>query len=159
MKAAVSPPSRTSTAWCDEVIAEADPETKRAMIRGFQAAGERVLFAGDGLNDGPALAQADIGLAMGHGAASSVLVADGIVSTAALRPILAAFRSARVAARSVRFNHLQSLGYNVVSVAAAVAGLVTPLVAAVLMPLSSAVVIASAARVESRVRGRAMSGC
>lgn len=139
-------------AGIEEVIAGADPETKRARIRGFQDVGERVLFAGDGLNDGPALAAADVGLAMGRGAASSVLVADGIVSDEALGPVVSAFRSARVAARVARFNHLQSLAYNLVTVAAAVAGLVTPLVAAVLMPVSSAVVIWTSLRVEPAVR-------
>jgi Cu2+-exporting ATPase len=139
-------------AGIEEVIAGADPETKRATVRRWQACSEQVLFAGDGLNDGPGLAAADVGLAMGHGAASSILVADGIVATAALRPLLAAFRAAAVTRRVVRFNHAQSLLYNLVAVGAAMAGLVTPLVAAVLMPLSSAVVIASAAGIERRVR-------
>ena len=139
-------------AGIDEVIAGAEPEAKSAAIRRFRAEGHRVLFAGDGLNDGPALAAADVGLAMGRGAASSLLMADGIVSSEALGPVLSAFRSARVAARVARFNHVQSLVYNLVTVAAAVAGLVTPLVAAILMPISSAVVIWTSLRVEPAVR-------
>ena len=139
-------------AGIDEVIADAGPEAKSAVVRRWRAEGRRVLFAGDGLNDGPALAAADVGLAMGRGAASSVLVADGIVSSETLGPLVSAFHAAGVAARVARFNHVQSLVYNVGAVAAAVAGLVTPLVAAVLMPISSAVVIWTSLRVERRVR-------
>jgi P-type E1-E2 ATPase len=136
----------------DEVLAGADPEAKSAAIRRFRSEGHRILFAGDGLNDGPALAAADVGLAMGRGFASSVLVADGIVSGETLGPVVSAFRAARVAGRVARFNHVQSLVYNLASVAAAVAGLVTPLVAAILMPISSAVVIWTSLRVEPAVR-------
>ncbi len=66
------------------VGARVDPAAKAAWIRSRQAEGHRVLFAGDGLNDGPALAAADVGIAMARGAASSVLVADGIISTQSL---------------------------------------------------------------------------
>ena len=111
-----------------------------------------MLFAGDGLNDGPGLAAADVGLALGGGAARSVLVADGVVSGDALGPVVSALRAARAATRVARFNHVQSLIYNLGSVAAAAAGLVTPLVAAILMPISSAVVIWTSLRVETAVR-------
>jgi len=128
------------------------PEEKSAWIRARQAQGDRVLFAGDGLNDGPALAAADVGIAMSSGAASSLLVADGIVSTGSLRPIVAGVRSARAAERAIRRSQIQSIAYNVVSVAAAAAGLVNPLVAAILMPLSSISVVWNAAGVERVVR-------
>ena len=75
--------------------ARCNPEQKAAWIADRQRAGQRVLFAGDGLNDGPALAQADVGIAMGSGAASSVLVADGVIARPSLAPILAARRVAR----------------------------------------------------------------
>jgi Cu2+-exporting ATPase len=89
---------------------------------------------------------------MGTGAASSILVADGVISSPALAPLLAGVRAARAAARVIRFNHAQSVAYNVIAMAAAAFGLVNPLVAAVLMPASSAVVIWGAARVEPMVR-------
>lgn len=139
-------------AGIDAVVSRVDPAGKASWIRSRQAEGHRVLFAGDGLNDGPALANADVGIAMASGAASSVLVADGILSTQSLAPIVAGIRAARAAQRMVRRSQLQSIGYNIVSVGAAVAGLVNPLVAAVLMPISSAVVIWNAARVERLVR-------
>jgi P-type Cu2+ transporter len=135
----------------DEVHAGVTPDAKAAWVRARHAAGRTVLFAGDGLNDGPALAAADVGIAMANGAASSVLVADAVVSAPALAPVLAGFRAARACRAVIRSNLRRSLVYNVVAVGAAVAGLVNPLVAAVLMPLSSGVVIWGAFRVEHAV--------
>ena len=132
--------------------ARVTPAGKAEWIRTKQAMGRRVLFTGDGLNDGPALAAADVGIAMAGGAASSVLVADGIVSTGSLRPVVAGIRAARAAERATRRSQVQSIVYNLVSVGAAAAGLVNPLVAAVLMPLSSITVVWNAARVEQAVR-------
>jgi Cu2+-exporting ATPase len=133
-------------------IASATPEIKAAWITERRSAGGRVLFAGDGLNDGPALASADVGIAMATGAASSVLVADGVISAPALAPLLAGFRAARACRSVIRSNLRRSLVYNVCAVAAAAAGFVNPLVAAVLMPLSSGLVIYGAFRVERLVR-------
>ena len=139
-------------AGIETLVARVDPAGKAAWIRDRQAEGRVVVFAGDGLNDGPALAAADVGIAMAGGAASSVLVADGIIGTGSLRPIAAGVRAARVARAMVRSSQVQSIFYNVISVAAAMAGLVNPLVAAILMPISSTVVLWNAARVEHLVR-------
>ncbi len=136
----------------DSVIARADPSAKAEWIEAARRRGRRVLFAGDGLNDGPAIAAADVGIAMGTGAASSVLVADGVVASDGLVPLLAGFRAARAGARVVRANQRFSLIYNALAVTAAAAGWVNPLVAAILMPLSSALVIWGATRVEVAVR-------
>ncbi|MBK7349235.1 MAG: heavy metal translocating P-type ATPase [Gemmatimonadetes bacterium] len=134
------------------VQARRDPAAKSAWVRAQQQAGERVLFAGDGLNDGPALAAADVGIAMASGAASTVLVADGIVSTGALGPVVAGIRAGQAARRMVNSSLRQAIIYNVVSVGAAALGLVNPLVAAILMPISSTLVIWNATRVERLVR-------
>jgi P-type Cu2+ transporter len=139
-------------AGIDEVAAAMSPGEKAEWVRSRQAEGSRVLFAGDGLNDGPALAAADVGVAMASGAASSVLVADGVISSSALAPVLAGFRAARACRTIIRTNLRRSLVYNVAAVGAAAAGLVNPLVAALLMPLSSGVVIWGAFRVEQIVR-------
>jgi Cu2+-exporting ATPase len=142
------------TAGVDEVVAGAEPAAKVSAIQGFRSAGHRVLFAGDGLNDGPALAAADVGVAMGHGAASSVLVADGVIAGDALGPLVAGFQAARACRAAIRANQRRSLAYNALAVTAAALGWVNPLVAAVLMPLSSGMVIWGASRVEARVRRR-----
>ena len=134
------------------VLARVDPAAKADWVRARQRDGRRVLFAGDGLNDGPALAAADVGVAMGQGAASSILVADGVISSGSLAPLPVGFVTARACRRVIRINQIRSIGYNVLAVSAAVAGLINPLVAAILMPLSSALVIAGAARVEPTVR-------
>ena len=136
----------------DEVAARVDPQAKARWIRRQQEAGYRVLFVGDGLNDGPALAAADLGIAMATGSASSILVADGIVSTSSLAPVAAGIRAGRAAELMIRRGQRASIVYNVLAVGAAVAGVVNPLVAAVLMPISNAMVIWNAARVERLVQ-------
>lgn len=138
-------------AGIDVVAAGMTPEQKSTWIQARQASGRTVLFVGDGLNDGPALATADVGVAMGSGAASSVLVADAVVAAESLGPVVAGLRSARAARVAVRRNLRRSLLYNVVAVTAAVVGLVNPLVAAISMPLSSAMVIFGALSVERTV--------
>lgn len=139
-------------AGIDRVVAGVSPDEKAAWIRDARAQGRVVLFVGDGLNDGPALAEADVGLAMGGGAASSVLAADAVVAAESLRPVLAGMLAAREAAAATTKNLRRSILYNIVAVAGAVLGLVNPLVAAVLMPLSSGLVLAGALAVERRVR-------
>jgi cation-transporting P-type ATPase A/B len=135
-----------------KVRAEVDPEGKAVWVRGTQSSGRRVAFAGDGLNDGPALAVADVGIAMGTGAASSVLVADGVISTWSLKPLAEGFRVADACRKAIRWNQRRSIAYNIVAVSAAAAGLINPLVAAILMPASSAMVIWGSSRIEVSMR-------
>jgi len=143
-----------AAAGIDSIEAPLAPGSKARWIRGRQERGHQILFAGDGINDGPALAQADVAVAMGTGAAASVLAADAVISVPSLAPLLAGLRASQAARRAIRANQIRSIGYNVLAVAGAAAGLINPLVAALLMPLSSAVVIGESARVE-RVVSRA----
>jgi Cu2+-exporting ATPase len=133
-------------------VARIDPAGKADWVNEHQQRDRCVLFAGDGLNDGPALAEADVGVAMGTGAASSLLVADGVISSDSLAPIPVAFHAARACRHAIRMNQIRSITYNITAVGAAAAGLVNPLVAAILMPLSSAVVIWGSSRVEGAVQ-------
>jgi P-type E1-E2 ATPase len=132
-------------------LAKLTPAMKADWIREKRDEGHSVLFVGDGLNDGPGLAQANVGVAMGTGAASSILVADGVISVPSLRPLLPGFWAARAARRSIRQNQIRSIVYNIGAVTVAAAGWVNPLIAALLMPLSSGMVIWGASRVERAV--------
>ena len=128
------------------------PEEKSDWVGRLQADGHAVLFVGDGLNDGPALAAADVGLSMRKGAASSLLVADGVLVHDSALALSAAVRTGRATRRLVRTIQRRSVAYNVIAVTAATLGLVNPLVAAILMPLSSAMVVVGASRVGAAVR-------
>ena len=126
-----------AAAGIDEVVGAASPEDKQARIAAAQALGHRVLFVGDGVNDGPALTEAAVGVAMRDGAPSSVLAADAVALDDGLAPVLAGLRAARSAAASSRLALRGALVYNAVAVALALTGRVDPLVAALWMPLSN----------------------
>lgn len=136
---------------CLDVVPQASPQVKAEKIEAWRDGGRTVLFAGDGLNDGPALAASDVGVAMGTGAASSILTADAVLGVGSIEPLVAGVRVSRVCRSAIHANQFRSIAYNVLAVSAAAVGLVNPLVAAVLMPISSAMVLAGAARVEPRV--------
>jgi Cu2+-exporting ATPase len=140
------------SAGIGRVEARLNPEAKAAWVRARRDQGHRVLFAGDGLNDGPALAASDVGVAMGSGAASSILTADGVLASGSLRPLAVGIEASRACRIAIRWNQGRSLVYNLSAVTAAALGWVNPLVAAVLMPLSSALVIWGSSRVEAAVR-------
>ena len=131
----------------DEGIGGCTPADKARWLETHRDAG----FVGDGLNDGPALGVARVGMAMFSGVPSSLWVADGVVTRPALGPVVAAVAGARATRDAVRANLARSVLYNLIAVGAAVAGVVNPLVAAVLMPLSSGLVIAGALAVPRRL--------
>jgi cation transport ATPase len=139
-------------AGIEEVCARLDPAAKAEWVRAQRAQGRRILFVGDGLNDGPALAAADVGIAMAAGAASSLLVADGVIAGEQIAPLLAGRRAAHAAHRAALSNQRRSIAYNLAAVTAALLGWVNPLVAALLMPLSSGLVIWGAFRIERLVQ-------
>jgi Cu2+-exporting ATPase len=120
------------------------PGEKADWIAARQAEGRRVLFIGDGLNDGPALATAAVGLAMGGGSAPSIEAADGVIASDRLAPVLSGLHTADRFHRAVRIGLRTSLLYNLAAVSAAMLGVVNPLVAAILMPISSAMVLLGA---------------
>ena len=117
------------------------PEAKRQAVAALQARGRVVLMVGDGVNDAAALRQADVGAAVGGGTTAALVAADLFLTRRGVAPLLDALGGAGQAMRTVRRLLALSLGYNVVGAAAAVAGLVTPLVAAAAMPVSSLAVV------------------
>ncbi len=126
--------------------AEASPQAKLAAMEALKAEGRRPLMVGDGLNDGPALAAAHASIAPGTASDASQQAADAVFIGEALMPVALAVRVARKTMRIVRENFGFSIAYNLLAVPLAVLGLVTPLIAAIAMSVSSLVVVANSLR-------------
>ncbi|MBS0319149.1 MAG: heavy metal translocating P-type ATPase [Proteobacteria bacterium] len=122
------------------------PDAKCDAIRALQRGGDVVAMVGDGLNDGGALAQADAGIVFGRAAAATQWAADVVLLTPDPAAIAGLLASARRTRRVIRQNLGWALAYNAVAVPLAIAGALTPLVAAVGMSLSSVLVVANALR-------------
>jgi Cu2+-exporting ATPase len=126
--------------------AEASPQAKLAALEALRAEGRRPLMVGDGLNDGPALAAAHASIAPGTASDASQQAADAVFIGDRLMPVALAVRVAKATMRIVRENFAFSIAYNVLAVPLALFGLVTPLIAAIAMSLSSLVVVANSLR-------------
>jgi Cu2+-exporting ATPase len=129
--------------------AECRPADKVAVITGWQSAGAHVLMVGDGLNDGPALSSASVSASPSSATELSQNVADLVYQGRKLAPVAVAIDTARRARRVMRQNLAMALGYNALVVPLAMAGQVTPWLAAAAMSLSSLIVMANSARVRS----------
>ncbi len=141
----------------DATRARQTPEDKLAFVRSRQAAGDIVAMVGDGLNDAPVLAGADVSLALADGAALAQRAADFVVVGDALRRIPQAIALARRSRRIVRENIAWAIGYNLLALPLAASGAVTPWMAAVGMALSSLLVTLNALRLARIPRSAAMA--
>ncbi|MCZ0961623.1 heavy metal translocating P-type ATPase [Paracoccus benzoatiresistens] len=130
----------------DDFHAGVDPRGKEAMVADLAARGARVLMVGDGLNDTAALARAHASISPASALDAARVASDMVLTGSDLAPVADAVATARRATRRIRQNFAISITYNIVAVPLAVAGMVTPLIAALAMSLSSITVTLNALR-------------
>ena len=132
----------------ENVLCEVRPADKSDAVKALQARGKHVCFVGDGINDSPALACADIGVALGCGADIAISTADVMIVSSSMQSVQTVFDISAATMKNVRQNLIWAAVYNVICIPLAASGIINPSIAAAAMALSSNGVLLNALRLK-----------